>query len=84
MRTPMDNGWEPVGIYWELLPFKPPSKVHSTAASCPTHSTGGSLGVGVAVYSSSSQVFRDLLVYILLHAAPILSILFAGRGRKEF
>ena len=34
---PMDNGWVPVGIYWERIapPFKPPSKVHSLGCTPP-------------------------------------------------
>ena len=40
---PVDNGWEPVGIYWVLGPFKPPSEVHSPPASDPAHTLRGSL-----------------------------------------
>ena len=35
---PMDNGWDPVGIYLDRSwkgPFKPPSKVHSPGRAPP-------------------------------------------------
>ena len=35
IRTPMDNGWEPVGIYCGSPRFKPPSKVHSLRSCQP-------------------------------------------------
>ena len=52
---PMDNGWDPVGIYL-AKPFKPPSEVHSPTAPRPDHTIRDSLQVCKTGYFSSSQV----------------------------
>lgn len=42
---PMDNGWDPVGIYWDDRLFKPPSEGHSPSRSPPrSHHPGLSWG----------------------------------------
>ena len=47
IRTPIDNGRDPVGIY-SAKPFKPPSEVHSPCPDDRDHTTRDSLNDGFA------------------------------------
>ena len=46
IRTPIDNGRDPVGIY-SASPFKPPSEVHSLCSDGHDHTIRGSLNDGL-------------------------------------
>ena len=48
IRTPIDNGWDPVGIYSSICFFKPPSEVHSLRAADRDLTTHGSLNAGLS------------------------------------
>ncbi len=58
----MDNGWAPVGVYWESPPFEPPSDGHSPPALDPASTVRDSLCLSRGGYSSSSQVCRCFVV----------------------
>ena len=56
IRAPMDNGWDPVGVYSEQIRSKPPSEVHSPVVRHPDSTLRDSLKARCAGYYSSSQV----------------------------
>ncbi len=54
IRTPIDNGRDPVGIYSSIRFFKPPSEVHSFCTRDRDLTTHGSLNAS----------FPELLLFV--------------------
>lgn len=68
----MDNGWDPVDIYLEYPPFKPPSKVHSPGFSDSASTVRSSLNIEMTGYFSSSLVYLVWLLFALY--APVFDL----------